>query len=317
MIRDKEIPVYLIIGFLDSGKTKFIQNTLESSDFDTGERTLLLVCEEGEEEYDPEEFTPEDVFIHNIEDEEELTEKLFEELFDKYRYDRILIEYNGMWMIDRLLNALPENFLLYQNFMFAEASTFIGYNSNMRQLVFDKLQVAEIVIFNRFPKDADIMPYHKIVRAVNRRCTIAYEHPDGKTDFDEIVDPLPFDKNADVIDIADRDYAIWYTDVSENMKDYDGKTVRFKAQLYYFNNIPAQTAAIGRQLMNCCAADIAFAGLIGENCKYPNIESGEWVNVTAKITVGAHPAYEKTGPVLNVIKLTTTIPPEEPVATFY
>ena len=317
MIRDKEIPVYLIIGFLDSGKTKFIQHTLESDDFNTGERTLLLVCEEGEEEYIPSKFKPKGVFIHTVEDEDELTEDLFERLWDELRYDRVIVEYNGMWLLEKLAGALPENFLLYQNFMFAEAPTFIGYNSNMRQLVFDKLQAAEIVIFNRFPKGEDIMPYHKIVRAVNRRCTIAYEHEDGSTDFDEIVDPLPFDKNADVIEIADRDYALWYTDISENQKDYDGKTVRFKAQIYYFNNIPDKTAAIGRQLMNCCEADIAFAGLIGENCKYPDLQNGEWVNLTAKISVEDHPAYEKPGPVLNVIRLTTTVPPEEPVATFY
>ena len=46
-----EIPVYLFTGFLESGKTTFIQETLEDSGFNMGERTLLLLCEEGEEEY--------------------------------------------------------------------------------------------------------------------------------------------------------------------------------------------------------------------------------------------------------------------------
>ena len=212
MIRDKEIPVYLVMGFLDSGKTKFLQDTLESSDFNTGERTLLLVCEEGEEEYDPSEFTPENVFLHTVEDEDELCRELFEKLWDEYRYDRVLVEYNGMWLTEKLISALPENFLIYQNFMFADAGTFIGYNSNMRQLVFDKLKIAEMVMFNRFPKSDDIMPFHKIVRAVNRQCSIVYEHPDGTTQYDDIVDPLPFDKKADLIVVEDRDYALWYSD---------------------------------------------------------------------------------------------------------
>ena len=46
-----EIPVYLFVGFLESGKTKFIQETFEDPNFDSGDKTLLLVCEEGEEEY--------------------------------------------------------------------------------------------------------------------------------------------------------------------------------------------------------------------------------------------------------------------------
>ena len=46
-----EIPVYLFTGFLDSGKTKFIQETLEDVNFNNGEKILLVVCEEGEEEY--------------------------------------------------------------------------------------------------------------------------------------------------------------------------------------------------------------------------------------------------------------------------
>ena len=41
-----EIPVYLFVGFLESSKTKFIQETFEDPNFDSGDKTLLLVCEE-------------------------------------------------------------------------------------------------------------------------------------------------------------------------------------------------------------------------------------------------------------------------------
>ena len=47
----KQVPVYLFTGFLESGKTKFAQQTLEDASFNNGDRILLLVCEEGVEEY--------------------------------------------------------------------------------------------------------------------------------------------------------------------------------------------------------------------------------------------------------------------------
>ena len=50
-MEQQEVSVFLFLGFLESGKTKFIQETLEDERMNTGERTLLLVCEEGEEEY--------------------------------------------------------------------------------------------------------------------------------------------------------------------------------------------------------------------------------------------------------------------------
>ena len=54
MPENRQIPVYLFTGFLEGGKTKFIQETLEDGRFNKGEPTLLLVCEEGIEEYAPE-----------------------------------------------------------------------------------------------------------------------------------------------------------------------------------------------------------------------------------------------------------------------
>ena len=112
--------------------------------------------------------------------------------------------------------------------MFADAQTFQGYNANMRQLVVDKLMGAELVVFNRMTPGADIMPFHKIARAVNRKIDIMYEYTDGTSQFDEIVDPLPFDINASVIEIKDEDYALFYRDITEEPKKYDGKTVSFK-----------------------------------------------------------------------------------------
>ena len=103
----EEIPVYLFTGFLDAGKTKFIQETLEDPRFNSGESTLLLLCEEGEEEYEPTTFSGKNVFIETVEEPEELTPLNLERLQKKHAAERVVVEYNGMWMLDQLYQNMP------------------------------------------------------------------------------------------------------------------------------------------------------------------------------------------------------------------
>ena len=224
----KETPVYLFTGFLEAGKTKFIQETLEDRRFCNGERTLLLVCEEGEEEYEPDQFADKSVFIRTIEDQSELNAEHLAALVKETRAERVVVEYNGMWMLDALYGAMPEGWMVYQEFLFADATTFLSYNANMRQLVYDKLKSCELVVFNRFRPDMDKMAFHKIVRGASRRSDIAYEYPGGKVEYDDIQDPLPYDLSAPVVEIGDDDFAIWYRDMAEEPKNYESKTVRVK-----------------------------------------------------------------------------------------
>ena len=317
MEQNPDIPVYLFTGFMDAGKTRFIQETLEDKRFDAGERTLLIVCEEGEEEYAPDQFVGKKVMMRKAEREEDFTEDLLKQWEVDTGAERVLIEWNGMWMLDTLYQAMPERWIVAQEFMFAEAGSFLLYNTNMRQLVYDKLKSCELVVFNRFDPAQDVMPFHKIVRAANRSCDIAYEDERGKVRYDDIEDPLPFDKNAKVIDVADRDYAIWYRDLSEELKSYDGKTVHFKAQIAKSDELDAGTVIVGRQLMNCCAADITFTGLIAEKNPRRDLESGDWVELTASIKVRRHPGYNRPGPVLTIREIAPAQPPEDEVATFY
>lgn len=313
----KEIPVYLFTGFLEGGKTRYIQETLCDPRFNSGEKTLLLVCEEGEEEYDPAAFSGGGVQLVVVDAPEELNEAYFNGLLQKYAFERIVIEYNGMWPMQTLTEALPQNFVLYQNFMFADANTFAGYNANMRSLVVDKLQLCELVIFNRVSESTDTMALHKIVRGVSRRADIAYEKADGSVQYDDIEDPLPFDIDAPVIEIADRDYALWYRDMTEEMKKYDGKTVRFKGIVATNAKFPKGSFVAGRHVMTCCAADITYAGLA---CEWPQADTlnlRDWVIITAQIRIGSHKIYGKKGPVLTVQQLVHSSRPEEEVATFY
>ncbi len=110
----QEISVYVFLGFLDSGKTKFIQETLEDPRMDTGERTMLLVCEEGEEEYAPERFKVKNVAIEVIAGEDELNEGTLTALTRKNRAKRVIVEYNGTWLLQQFFDAMPENWVINQ-----------------------------------------------------------------------------------------------------------------------------------------------------------------------------------------------------------
>ena len=312
-----QIPVYAFTGFLDSGKTKFIQETLEDERFNAGERTLLLVFEEGEEEYDFSAYPHKNVYMEVL-DQATVTTKELAALQKKYKAQRVVAELNGMQQVGDLYMRFPEDWVVAQEVMFADTTTFMAYNANMRNLVMDKLVGAQMVVFNRLEKGADVMPFHKLARAASRRIDILYDYTDGTTQFDDIEDPLPFDINAPVIEIKDEDYALWYRDVSEEPKKYDGKTVRFKAQVAMLRRDKDNMFAPGRFVMTCCVDDIQFCGI---PCRYAdsrNLESRSWVTVTAKISVEKHKLYKgELGPVLTAIEVIGGAEPANPdVATF-
>ena len=313
----QQIPVYAFTGFLDSGKTKFIQETFEDERFNAGERTLLLVFEEGEEEFDISTYPHKNVYIEVL-DQQTVTTKELAALQKKYKAERVVAELNGMQQVGDLYMRFTENWIVAQEVMFADTTTFMAYNANMRNLVMDKLVGAQMVVFNRLEKGADIMPFHKLARAASRRIDILYDYTDGTTQFDEIEDPLPFDINAPVICVNDEDYALWYRDVTEEPQKYDGKTVCFKAQVAMLRRQKDGIFAPGRFVMTCCVDDIQFCGI---PCRYADaktLESRSWVMVTAKISAEKHPLYKgDVGPVLTALKVIRDAEAADPdVATF-
>ena len=310
------IPVYAFTGFLESGKTKFIQETLEDPRFNAGERTLLLVCEEGEEEYDSSTYPHACVYKEIIDDLDALTPETLQKMAQKCRAQRVVAELNGMRLAGEFYEKMPQDWQIAQEVMFADASTIMSYNANMRQLVVDKLTGAEMVVFNRVPVGADIMPFHKLARAVNRRIDIVYDFLDGSTTFDEIEDPLPYDLNAPVIEIEDEDYALFYRDITEEPKKYDKKTVKFKGQVAKLRREKNGMFAPGRFVMTCCADDITFMGI---PCKWAGAEGlkpRSWVTVTARVTVQYHNLYHGVGPILTASEVVPAQEAEEEVCTF-
>lgn len=314
----RQIPVYLFTGFLESGKTTFIQSSLEDKRFNDGENTLVILCEEGEEEYDVASFSSPNVYLRSVEEEEDLSETVFDTWLKETKSTRVIIEYNGMWMLQSLFDVLPEDWVIAQEISFAEASTYPVFNANMRNLVFDKLKTCEVIAFNRCSDSTDTDALHKIVRQANRRCNIFYEYPDGRSVHDDKEDPLPFDLNAKVVEIEDRDYAYFFADLVDSPEKYMGKTVSFTALCPAPPRpLPDNLFVAGRMLMNCCAADTQFAGLACYRGAVPKPVSGAWVKLKGKIRLQRNKMFAGKVPVIDVLSIDKAIQPEEPVATFY
>ena len=311
------VPVYLFTGFLEAGKTRFIQQTLEDKRFNTGEKTLIILCEEGEEELDTSKMASKDVSVAVIEDISELNEANINRLVDEAGAQRVLVEYNGMWQLAELFNALPADFGIYQEIMLADAATFLSYNANIRSLVVDKLQTAELVIFNRYDDKIDMMELHKICRGVSRGINIAYEYTDGRVQYDDIEDPLPFDVNADHIVIEDSDYALFYRDCAEEPQKYVGKTVTFKGVVARDDKFPDNTFAIGRHVMTCCVEDIQYMGAAAEWSGAKTLKAKDWIKVTGVVAFEKNKLYRGKGPVLKVTEVSRATPPKQEVATFF
>ena len=312
-----EVPVYLFTGFLEAGKTSFIKETMSDPNFnDEKKQYLVITCEEGEVEFEDGEF-PDNVHFSSFDDVQLLTPDRLNAMAKRAGADIVVVEYNGMWNVDAFYNALPQNWMVYQEIMIADSSTIISYNANMRQLVVDKLTSCEMVVFNRFKPEYDKMALHKIVRGISKRANICYEDLEGEIEFDDIEDPLPFDINAEVIEIKDEDFAIFYRDMTDEFAKYKGKTVCFKGIVALDSSLPKDSYAIGRHIMTCCADDIAYRGVVAKGMGKLKLTTRDWVTVEGRLVEEYSKLYRGVGPVLYVKSIDRAEKPEQEVATFY
>lgn len=314
----QQIPVFLILGMLESGKTTFIQDTLSDPRMNSGERTLLLVCEEGETEFDPEKFAVDNISHVTLEDESEFNPVLLAQINKKHRPERVFLEYNGMWSMQKLYESLPANWALAQIITFFDSTVFLSQNRNMRQLVYDKMTDSDLIVFNRFKPEYDKTEFHKTVRGASRTVQIIYEYQGGKIEQDDIEDPMPFDVNAPVIEVADEDYAWFFSDVHEKENFYNGKTARFKGTLIVDKRVPQGCVFVGREIMNCCAEDISCYGFLLKTGELmPGAKTNDWYVVTAKINLEYNAINGEVGPVMTLERAEKCSAPENPVATYY
>jgi len=308
-----DIPVYLVVGFLDGGKTNFINGILEDG-FAREDRTLLLCCEEGEEEY--EKNALDNVTVVTVDSQEALTCSFLKECEKKYKPKQVLIEYNGMWLLESLYrDILPANWVLYQIMCLVQASTFDMYAKNMGQLMMEKITNADMVVFNRCTEELRASLRKRNLRMVNRRADIFLENDDGTSEDYLTGDECPFDLTQDVIDVPDDDYGVWYVDAMDHPEHYDGKLVRMKLIMCHSKKYPGVDCP-GRFAMVCCAKDVTFFGILARGEGLKQYKNRDWVEVTARMGVEEHPAYQGKGPVMNILSIGPCEKPKDEVVSF-
>ena len=307
-------PVYIITGFLESGKTKFISEMLADEGFSEGERTLLLCCEEGEEEYDSKLLHRTNTVLEPLDEPEDL-EKLVE-LDEKYRPERVIIEYNSTWLLQALYSAKkPESWDLAQIITLVDSTTFEIYLKNMRSFMADGLTEADLVIFNRCTEETTKSPYRRTVLAMNNTARIFFENTDGSMDDGVSDEDLPYDVSARIIEISDTQFGVFYLDAMEHPDRYDGKTIHVKGRAFRMNGMPKGCFVFGRHAMTCCVDDI---GGIGYLCKADGElpKKDAWIMLTAKVEASFSPIHNRDAIILIAQTINPAKPPEEELVYF-
>ena len=306
-------PVYVINGFLESGKTEFICYTLAQPYFQIKGRTLLIVCEEGEVEYDEKLLARSRTDMVVIDEEEDFNTSHLIELEKKYRPERIIIEYNGMWNFKNM--KLPWHWTVEQQITTIDASTFPMYFTNMKSLLAEMIRKSEMIIFNRCDGVEDLSVYKRNVKAINQQADIIFEDSQGEVN-QIFEDDLPYNLNDPIIELDNQGYGIWYLDSLDNLDRYIGKTIQFTAMVLKPKEFPKGFFIPGRMAMTCCAEDMAFLGFACEYDKADTLTEKQWVKVTAKVAKEYFADYEGEGPVLKAISVEQTKAPKEPVISF-
>lgn len=308
------IPVYMINGFLDSGKTEFITYTIHQPYFQSRKTTLLIICEEGENDYDEKFLKSANTVLELIEDEEDFTSQNLIALEKKHKPSRIIIEFNGMWNPKNI--KLPWHWKLEQQITMINGKTFSNYFTNMKSLVAEHIRNSELIIMNRCDgMEEKIAGYKRNIKALNQQAEIIFENAAGEMNV-TLEEDLPYDVNSDPIVLDDTGYGFWYIDALDNMSRYEGKTIEFTANVLHPPRFPKGYFVPGRMAMTCCAEDMAF---LGYACKYDReieLEQKSWIKIRAKVCMEYFEDYGKEGPVLHAVSVEKTVKPKNEVISF-
>lgn len=307
-------PVYIINGFLESGKTEFITFTISQPYFQIRGKTLLIVCEEGEVEYDEKLLKKSRAVIEVIEDEEDFTAEKLLELEKEHKPERIVIEYNGMWNCKDM--KLPWHWEVEQQITTVNGATFQTYYANMKSLVAEQVRKSELIIFNRCDGLNDqLANFKRSIKAVNPQAEIIFEDENGEIN-QLLEEDLPYDLNQAVIPLDNMGYGIWYLDSMDNLDRYLGKTVKFVGMVLKPKEFPQNYFVPGRMAMTCCADDMAFLGFACEYDKAYELVEKSWVEVIATVDKEYRPEFRAEGPVLRAVSVVATKKPKDEIISF-
>lgn len=309
MDEEIRVPIYLISGFLESGKTSFLNFTLQQDYFYIDGKTLLILCEEGEEEYDRESLKFSNTVVEVIQKEEDLTKERLTVMDFLHQPERVIIEYNGMWLVSKFEQMeKPAGWGIEQEITCVDASTFQVYMANMKSIFMDMVRNADMVVFNRCRREDPLPSYRRGIKVANQKAEVIFEDEEGEIDVFQ--DEMPFDLDAPVIEILPEDYGIWFVDAMDNPENYEGKTVRFKGRVVRPKGMDSGFFVPGRLAMTCCADDTTFLGYV---CKEPEdfrAIPGQWVEVTARAELENRKEYQGEG----IVLYAASVVPCEPLA---
>ena len=313
--REEGIPVYIICGFLDSGKTKFINEMLGDPGFSEGERTLLLRCEEGEGEYEPALLKQSNTVVIDLEDVDDMNTRL-EDLDKEYEPERIIFEYNSTWMLNALYNApKPEFWELAQIVTLVDSTTFDNFINNMRNFMTDGLNEADLVLFNRCDENTQKSRLRRTVLALNNTARIYFDNVDGTTDDGVSDEDLPYDMSKSPIEITDEQFGVWYLDAMEHPDRYDQKLIKVKGQVAYAKGMPNKCYVLSRQAMTCCAADISGIGYLVKT-DIPIPRNKAYITVTVKAEKAYSPIHGREAIILIEQNRVAATKPKEEIVSF-
>lgn len=336
-LRDDQLPVFLINGFLEAGKTDFIKFTMAQEYFQAEGTTLLLLCEEGESEYDDATLEKYHTVKVLIDKETDFNRDYLQSLQDKYNPERIIIEWNGMWNQDDLFNgpmsekvlaeqqnrkaeyelSMPESWAVYQIITIINGSTFDLYLNNMKSFIGQMLRSAELAIVNRCDNipNEKLVDYRRKIKAMGQNAMIVLEDKDGEIPQDMLPEDLPYDVNQPSINIKPEDYGTWFVDCMDNPERYVGKDITFTGMVLKRKNMPENEFIPGRMAMTCCAQDMTFLGYVtkGKPSVLAPYNTRDWVKLTATVGMEVREEYGGEGPVLELKDIVRTGAIEETV----
>lgn len=307
--------VYVICGFLESGKSQFIKYTLGQDYFQIDEESLLLVCEEGMEEYEDELLAEANTRMVVIHEEEEFCKEKLAKLDSEYNPERIVIEYNGIWSAKDISSKLPDNWQIGQQIVIVDGVTFETYFNNMRSLFADMIRGSELLIMNRCHQEEKLNGFKRSILGINPNISIVFENENGEVDVPITDEDLPYDVHADLIEIKDEDYGIFYLDLWQTPDRYNGKKFKVKTMVMKDPTMSKNFFAAGRPAMTCCADDIVYMGIMCKTKEARRLENKDTVMIIAEIKFEYRNEYGNEGPVLYAESVEKVEPMKNPMVS--
>lgn len=293
------VPVIVVNGFLESGKTFFINEGLLMNSIALESRTLILLCEEGVDEYDEDLLEKNHIKVYTLENEEEFNQHNLLNIFNTYKPNLIIIEMNGMWDFKKL--KMPSFFNVEEQVTVIDATTFTTYFANMREKFVDMLRYSSLVVINRFDDEKEAAKVKRNLRMINP--SAAYVLLDSTNNEMHPADDLPFNVNDEVIKIPDDAYGIWYIDTFDSHERYRGKTVEFNAMIVYSHELPPQSFVAGRVAVTCCEDDKKFIGYLSKVKGSLTLKNRSWARIKAVLEYVKVDEYQEEQAVLKVLEI--------------